>query len=49
MGPRAGATAFRQAIDAKMKGIAVSQYATEHEELRVALESWGGGRTGFEL
>jgi len=49
MGPRAGATAFRQAIDAKMKGIAVSQYATEHEELRVALESWGGARTGFEL
>ena len=48
-GPRAGATAFRQAIEAKMKGIPVSQYASEHEELRIAMESWGGGRTGFEL
>ncbi|RDE17141.1 MAG: ribulose 1,5-bisphosphate carboxylase [Candidatus Thorarchaeota archaeon] len=48
-GPRAGATAFRQAIDAKMKGIPVSQYATDHEELRVAMETYGSGKTGFEL
>ncbi len=51
MGPRAGAIAFRQAIDAKMEGIPVSRYAKEdgHEELRAAMESWGSGKTGFDL
>ncbi|MFO7836917.1 MAG: RuBisCO large subunit C-terminal-like domain-containing protein [Candidatus Thorarchaeota archaeon] len=48
-GPKAGATAFRQAIDAKMEGIPVGKYAKEHEELKVALESWGSGKTGFAL
>ncbi|TFG08318.1 ribulose 1,5-bisphosphate carboxylase [Candidatus Thorarchaeota archaeon] len=48
-GPRAGAIAFRQAIEAKMKGIHVSVYAKEHEELKKAMDSWGSGRTGFDL
>ncbi|MHA1741233.1 MAG: RuBisCO large subunit C-terminal-like domain-containing protein [Candidatus Thorarchaeota archaeon] len=48
-GPRAGAIAFRQAIDAKMQGIPVGKYAKEHEELKRALDAWGSGRTGFDL
>lgn len=50
-GPRAGAIAFRQAIDAKMQGIPVSRYAKEegHEELKKAMEAWGSKRTGFDL
>ena len=50
-GPRAGAIAFRQAIEAKMQDIPVSRYAKEegHEELRIAMESWGTGRTGVDL
>ncbi|NWF94757.1 MAG: ribulose 1,5-bisphosphate carboxylase [Candidatus Thorarchaeota archaeon] len=48
-GPRAGARAFRQAIDAKMMGVSVKKAAQENEELRRALESWGSGRTGFDL
>jgi ribulose 1,5-bisphosphate carboxylase large subunit-like protein len=31
-GPADGARAFRQAIDAVMQGIKVSDYAEEHEE-----------------
>jgi 2,3-diketo-5-methylthiopentyl-1-phosphate enolase len=48
-GSTAGAVAFRQAIEAKMQGIPVSRYAKEHEELKRAMESWGSGRTGFDL
>ena len=48
-GSTAGAIAFRQAIEAKMQGIPVSRYAKEHEELKQAMESWGSGRTGFDL
>jgi 2,3-diketo-5-methylthiopentyl-1-phosphate enolase len=50
-GPRAGATAFRQAIEAKMQDIPVSRYAKEegHEELKIAMESWGTGKTGVDL
>ncbi len=50
-GPRAGAIAFRQAIDAKMQGIPVSRYAKEegHEELKIAMEAWGTGKTGADL
>jgi len=40
MGPVAGGKAFRQAIEAAMKGIPLKEYAKEHEELRVALEAW---------
>jgi len=45
-GPAAGGRAFRQAIDAAMKGIKVKKYAKDHEELAKALGTWGQGRTG---
>ncbi|MFW9909195.1 MAG: RuBisCO large subunit C-terminal-like domain-containing protein [Candidatus Thorarchaeota archaeon] len=48
-GPRAGAIAFRQAIDAKMQGIPVSKYAKEHDELKKAMDAWGSKKTGFDL
>lgn len=43
MGATAGAKAFRQAIDAVVNGIDIYRYAEENEELKVALEKWGGG------
>lgn len=49
-GPIAGAKAFRQAIDAAMKGISVKKYAKENDahELGVALGLFGvGKKTGF--
>jgi 2,3-diketo-5-methylthiopentyl-1-phosphate enolase len=39
-GPIAGGKAFRQAIDATMKGIPLSEYAKDHEELAIALKEW---------
>ncbi|MDD3717943.1 MAG: RuBisCO large subunit C-terminal-like domain-containing protein [Actinomycetota bacterium] len=42
MGPTAGATAFRQAIDATMQGIPVQEYARDHQELGMALGLWEG-------
>jgi 2,3-diketo-5-methylthiopentyl-1-phosphate enolase len=39
-GPVAGGKAFRQAIDATMKGISLSEYAKGHEELAIALKQW---------
>ena len=42
MGPKAGAEAFRQAIDAVMQGIPVEEYAKQHQELAVALGIWEG-------
>jgi len=48
-GPTAGAIAFRQAIDAKMSGISIKKAAKEHDELQKALDSWGTGKTGFDL
>ncbi len=39
-GPTAGARAFRQAIDAVLKGIPIDEYAKEHEELSIALGRW---------
>jgi 2,3-diketo-5-methylthiopentyl-1-phosphate enolase len=39
-GPVAGGKAFRQAIDAAMEGIALSEYAKDHEELALALKQW---------
>ncbi len=41
MGPAAGARAFRQAIDAIMSGSTIKRAKREHEELKVALETWG--------
>ncbi len=42
-GSRAGAVAMRQAIDAVVAGRPVADAATEHEELRRALEAFGTG------
>jgi len=39
-GPVAGGKAFRQAIDATMKGIPLSEYAKDHDELAIALKQW---------
>ncbi|MDA8139943.1 MAG: RuBisCO large subunit C-terminal-like domain-containing protein [Desulfobacteraceae bacterium] len=47
-GPRAGARALRQAIDAAVKGIPVEQYGKEHEELGIALGVWGK-KTDFKI
>ena len=40
-GPRAGAAAVRQALEAIAKGIPLDEYAETHKELRRALEKWG--------
>ncbi|MHC1586471.1 MAG: RuBisCO large subunit C-terminal-like domain-containing protein [Candidatus Hecatellaceae archaeon] len=48
-GPRAGGRAFRQAIDATMKGIPLEEAAKEHEELRMALDKWGYPKTEEEF
>jgi len=39
-GPVAGGKAFRQAIDATMKGIPLSEYAKDHQELAISLKEW---------
>ncbi|MBL7208860.1 MAG: ribulose 1,5-bisphosphate carboxylase [Dehalococcoidia bacterium] len=39
-GPIAGGKAFRQAIDAVMQGIALEEYAKDHQELAIALKEW---------
>jgi len=39
-GPIAGGKAFRQAIDAVMQGIALEEYAKDHQELTIALKEW---------
>jgi len=39
-GPVAGAKAFRQAIEATMKGIPLEEAAKQYPELKVALEKW---------
>ena len=41
MGPRAGAIAFRKAIDAVMNDIPLREKAKESKELTVAIEKWG--------
>ncbi|MEM1659425.1 MAG: RuBisCO large subunit C-terminal-like domain-containing protein [Candidatus Jordarchaeales archaeon] len=43
-GPRAGAMAFRQAVEATMKGIPLEEAAKEHKELDVALKTWKATR-----
>ncbi|HDM91862.1 MAG TPA: type III ribulose-bisphosphate carboxylase [Candidatus Korarchaeota archaeon] len=40
-GPKAGAMAVRQALDAIAQGIPLDEYAETHKELRRALEKWG--------
>lgn len=41
-GTLAGAKAARAAVDAIMKKIPMREYAEKHEELKVAMEKWGG-------
>jgi 2,3-diketo-5-methylthiopentyl-1-phosphate enolase len=40
-GARVGVRAFRQAIDAWMKGMDTREYANNHPELKQALDKWG--------
>ena len=40
-GPIAGGKAFRQAIDATMKGISLEEYAKTHKELAASIQTWG--------
>ena len=40
-GTSAGAKAIRQAVDAKMAGVALQDYARNHPELNQALTKWG--------
>ena len=41
MGYTEGAMAWRQAIDATMNGVKLSNYAKDHKELKSAIEKWG--------
>jgi len=41
MGPRAGAKAHRQGLDAVLSGQGLREAAKEHKELSVALDLWG--------
>lgn len=41
MGPRAGAKALRQAVDAYMQDIDLHEYSQTHNELKIALDLWG--------
>lgn len=40
-GAAAGGRAFRQAVDACLKGISLESYAESHAELRIATQRWG--------
>jgi ribulose-bisphosphate carboxylase large chain len=40
-GTVSGAKAMRQAVDATLQGITLTQYAAKHNELKAALEIWG--------
>jgi ribulose 1,5-bisphosphate carboxylase large subunit-like protein len=37
----AGGKAFRQAIEATMKGISLEEYAKTHKELAASIQTWG--------
>jgi 2,3-diketo-5-methylthiopentyl-1-phosphate enolase len=39
-GPIAGGKAFRQAIDATMKGVSLEEYAKTHKELAASVKAW---------
>ena len=41
MGPRAGAIAFRKAIDAVMNGVSLREVAKTCKELQVSIDKWG--------
>jgi len=39
-GPVAGGKAFRQSIEATMKGISLEEYAKTHKELAASIQTW---------
>jgi 2,3-diketo-5-methylthiopentyl-1-phosphate enolase len=41
LGTIAGGQAFRQAIDASLKGISLLEYAQTHQQLQTAIDTWG--------
>jgi 2,3-diketo-5-methylthiopentyl-1-phosphate enolase len=41
MGAAAGGRAFRQAIEANVQGMTLTQYAKDHPELHAAITTWG--------
>lgn len=41
MGTAAGGRAFKQAIDAVLKGQTLTSYAEQHSELKAAIDAWG--------
>ena len=41
MGASAGGRAFRQAVDAVLKGVSLEEHAQQREELRIAIDRWG--------
>jgi len=47
-GPVAGGKAFRQAIDATLKGIALEEYAKTHKELAASVKQWADPFKGFK-
>jgi len=49
MGPRAGAKAFRQAIEATLNRIPLEQYAEQYPELKAAIEAWKAGPVSLLL
>jgi len=40
LGVKAGAKAFRQALEASLQNINLNEYAKKHKELKIALEKW---------
>jgi len=48
-GSRAGAKAFRQAIEATLKGVSLEEYAKEASELRAAIEAYKKGALAIML
>jgi ribulose-bisphosphate carboxylase large chain len=40
-GTTSGARAMRQAVEATLEGMSLKDFAEDHAELRVALETWG--------
>jgi ribulose-bisphosphate carboxylase large chain len=48
MGPAAGATSLRQAWEAIVRKIPLSEYAKDHQELKEAIQVFGQGKVPYE-
>ena len=44
MGPMAGAASLKQAWEAVQQGLTLDAYSRDHQELRAAIEAFGGKR-----